>query len=257
MSGPEYDEEFEAYLRRRVRLDRRLPRSLSRLEPPADLDRIVLGMAREAIQPLPNAPLFRAPRWAVPLAMAASVLVSFSLMLEVGLRPATRALSSAPLVVELSNPAPAPAAPPRPESAPAPSALAAAAPRPSVSGVARQRTALSRVAPWHRATSSPPPALPAAPSNGSFSSAAVAGRAAPPAGIPSLTARSSAAKSGTGCAPGRLTNAVWPKVCCVRPRRAIRERGWRSAMTLSPRTRTPRYLSRPCHRWSPWAPIRP
>jgi hypothetical protein len=108
MSAPEYDPEFEAYLRRRVRFDRRLPRSLTRLEPPAELDRIVIGMAREAIQPSPTVPLFRAPKWAAPLAMAASLLVSFALMLDVGLRQAVHhdALRT-PMLVDIAPDAPA------------------------------------------------------------------------------------------------------------------------------------------------------
>ena len=197
MSGPEYDPEFEAYLRGRVRFDRRLPRSLSRLEPPADLDRIVLGLAREAIQPLPNAPLFRAPRWAVPLAMAASVLVSFALMLEVGLRPTTqREMAAAPMIVELSNPVVASAPPLRPESAPAArvAGKAADAPRPSLWAAVRQKMTLSRAAaPSHRAMASAPATRPAAPADGPLTTANVATRASPPLGMPSLAARSAAA----------------------------------------------------------------
>ena len=103
MSGPEYeyDAEFEAYLRRRVRLDRRF-RAFDRLEPPAELDRIIIRQAREAIQVPANAPAFRTPKWAAPMALAATLLVSFSLLLDVGLRQAVQhdALS-APMVVEM------------------------------------------------------------------------------------------------------------------------------------------------------------
>ena len=103
MSGPEYeyDAEFEAYLRRRVRLDRRF-RAFDRLEPPAELDRIIIRQAREAIQVPASAPAFRTPKWAAPMALAATLLVSFSLLLDVGLRQAAHhdALS-APMVVEM------------------------------------------------------------------------------------------------------------------------------------------------------------
>jgi hypothetical protein len=118
MSGPEYDPEFEAYLRRRARLDRRLY-SLPRLEPPQELDRIIIGRAREAIQPSPSVRHFRAPKWAVPLGMAASLFVSFSLVLDVGLRQATHhdAMSS-PLMLEFPNSAAAAS----PEQAAVPSA---------------------------------------------------------------------------------------------------------------------------------------
>jgi len=103
MSGPEYDydAEFAAYLRRRVRLDRRF-RGLERLEPPAELDRIIIRQAREAIRPAAGAPGFRTPKWAAPMALAATLLVSFSLLLDVGLRQAVHhdALS-APTVLEM------------------------------------------------------------------------------------------------------------------------------------------------------------
>ena len=217
MSGPEYDPEFEAYLQRRVRFDRRLPRSLSRLEPPADLDRIVLGLAREAIQPLPNAPLFRAPRWAVPLAMAASVLVSFALMLDVGLRQTTqREMAAAPMIVELSNPAVVSAPPLRPESAPV-AGKAADAPRPSLWAAVRQKMTLSRAAaPSHRAMAVAPATPPAAPADGPLTTANVATRASLPLGMPSLAARSAPAATegdeshygGHAPAPIRLASSA-------------------------------------------------
>jgi hypothetical protein len=94
MTGPERDDEFEAYLRRRVRIDRRL-RSLDRLEPPAELDQIIIGQARQAIQVAPPVPKFRgsghpAPRWALPMGMAATILISLSVLLDLGVRDAIR-----------------------------------------------------------------------------------------------------------------------------------------------------------------------
>ena len=89
MTGPERDDEFEAYLRRRVRIDRRL-RSLDRLEPPAELDQIIIGQARQAIQGVPPVPMFRAPRWALPMGMAATILISLSVLLDLGVRDAIR-----------------------------------------------------------------------------------------------------------------------------------------------------------------------
>jgi hypothetical protein len=165
MSDPEYDPEFEAYLRRRVHLDRRL-HSLARLEPPEELDRIIIGKARQAIRPSPGVPHFRAPKWAVPLGMAACLFMSFSLILDVGLRQATRhdALS-APMVLEMTNPAAA-----QPEGAPAPAPgleePAALAERSHFTPVrsARPKIALSRAIPMgqpHRAVApvaAPPPA---------------------------------------------------------------------------------------------------
>jgi hypothetical protein len=89
MTGPEREDEFEAYLRRRVRIDRRL-RSLDRLEPPPELDQIIIGQARQAIQGAPPVPMFRAPRWALPMGMAATILISLSVLLDLGVRDAVR-----------------------------------------------------------------------------------------------------------------------------------------------------------------------
>ena len=96
MTGLERDDEFEAYLRRRVRIDRRL-RSLDRLEPPAELDRIIIGQARQAIQGAPPVPMFRAPRWALPMGMAATILISLSVLLDLGVRDAIRKDAGRPL----------------------------------------------------------------------------------------------------------------------------------------------------------------
>ncbi len=123
MTGPERDDEFEAYLRRRVRIDRRL-RSLDRLEPPAELDQIIIGQARQAIQVAPPVPMFRAPRWALSMGMAATILISLFVLLDLGVRDAIRKDAGRPAVLALvhahamarqSEPAAAAAAfPPRP-----------------------------------------------------------------------------------------------------------------------------------------------
>jgi len=173
MSGPEYDAEFEAYLRRRVRFDRRLHHSLARLEPPEELDRIIIGKAREAIQPAAHMPVFHAPKWAAPLAMAASLLVSFALMLDVGLRQATHhdAMSTPVFMLEMSSPQEAAAPAPVPTVAPAP-----AAPRASLARITRQRAAPMKVA--SAASRRPTGGSPAA---------------APPAAMPSMTGATAAA----------------------------------------------------------------
>lgn len=103
MSGPERDDEFEAYLRRRARFDRRL-KSLDRLEPPLELDRIIIGQARQAIQDAPPVPVFRgsghpAPRWALPMGMAATILISLSVLLDLGVRDAIRKDAVRPAVL--------------------------------------------------------------------------------------------------------------------------------------------------------------
>ena len=101
MTGPERDDEFEAYLRRRVRIDRRL-RSLDRLEPPAELDQIIIGQARQAIQGVPPVPMFRAPRWALPMGMAATILISLSVLLDLGVRDAIRKDAGRPAAYPVS-----------------------------------------------------------------------------------------------------------------------------------------------------------
>jgi hypothetical protein len=97
MSGLERDDDFEAYLRRRARFDRRL-KSLDRLEPPLELDRIIIGQARQAIQGAPPVPMFRAPRWALPMGMAATILISLSVLLDLGVRDAIRKDAGRPAV---------------------------------------------------------------------------------------------------------------------------------------------------------------
>jgi hypothetical protein len=55
------------------------------LEPPAELDRIVLTNAREAIRIRSSPPPFRFARWAVPFGLAATGVLSFAVMLHLGL----------------------------------------------------------------------------------------------------------------------------------------------------------------------------
>ena len=98
MTGPERDDEFEAYLKRRARIDRRL-RSLDRLEPPPELDRIIIARARQSIQAAPPVPLFRAPRWALPMGMAATILISLSVLLDLGMRDAVRRDARRPAMI--------------------------------------------------------------------------------------------------------------------------------------------------------------
>ena len=89
ITDPEYHDDFEAYLKRRVSIDRRLALS-DRLEPPPELDRIIIGKARAAIQSPAPVAVFKAPQWAVPMGLAATILVSLSMLLDVGMRQAIR-----------------------------------------------------------------------------------------------------------------------------------------------------------------------
>jgi hypothetical protein len=98
------DDEFDDFLRRRRRLFDR-PRD-DDLEPPAELDRLVLRQAREAIESAPPQRVFRAPRWGMPVALAATLVLAFTVILhtmkqppsapaEVTLRPVARELNAA------------------------------------------------------------------------------------------------------------------------------------------------------------------
>ncbi len=85
MSDSEHDDEFETYLKQ----NRPVPKGSSapeRLEPPAGRDRVVIGDARKAIQDAPPAHLFRAPKWALPAALATAILISFAILLDLSVR---------------------------------------------------------------------------------------------------------------------------------------------------------------------------
>ncbi len=85
MSNSEQDDEFEDYLKRRVPIDKG-PNQLEHLEPPPELDRIVIGKARKAIQGAAPIHLYRAPKWALPVGLAATILISFAILLDLGVR---------------------------------------------------------------------------------------------------------------------------------------------------------------------------
>ncbi len=76
------DDEFDDFLRRRKPLFRRADED--GLEPPEELDRIVLRQAREAIEPERPQRVFRGPRWGAPIALAATLLVALSVVFHVG-----------------------------------------------------------------------------------------------------------------------------------------------------------------------------
>lgn len=83
MTDPDNDD-FETYLKRRTVL----PNAMSvddKLEPPTALDEVVLRNAREAIQAQRKPQSQRAPRWATPLAIAATVLLCLSVVLNISL----------------------------------------------------------------------------------------------------------------------------------------------------------------------------
>jgi hypothetical protein len=90
MTLPEPDDEFETFLKRRTVL----PNGMSdddKLEPPKALDSIVLKQAREAIRARQR--LDRPPRWARPVALAATILLCLSIVVNVSLKTNRPAVS--------------------------------------------------------------------------------------------------------------------------------------------------------------------
>ena len=106
MTGPEYDAELEAFLKRRSPMHRRLS-DIDHAEPSVELDRLVLNRAREAID-TPSQPLFRSSRWALPIGLAATILVAFTVVLNID-RQGAKVASNASPAAEAASPAPVPA----------------------------------------------------------------------------------------------------------------------------------------------------
>lgn len=119
MSGP--DDEFDDFLSRRKPLFRRP--SEDPFEPPEDLDRIVLRRARDAIESDRPQRVFQGPRWGAPLAIAATLLVAFAVVLHSALpkkgpTPEVSVQAVSQPVDEPAVAAAAPAPPPPPAAAP-------------------------------------------------------------------------------------------------------------------------------------------
>ncbi len=87
MTGP--DDDFEDFLNRRKSVIRRHADEM--FEPPAELDRVVLRQAREAIEPPEPMRVFSGPRWSMPIALAATLLLAFTIIFRVGMPPPTSA----------------------------------------------------------------------------------------------------------------------------------------------------------------------
>jgi len=77
-------DEFEDFLKRRKPVFRS-PDDM--FEPPAELDRVVLRQAREAIESERPLKVFHGPRWAAPLALAATLLLAVTIILQTGMPP--------------------------------------------------------------------------------------------------------------------------------------------------------------------------
>jgi hypothetical protein len=111
MSG---DPEFDDFLKRRRPLFRRDVDD--GLEPPPELDRIVLRQARDAIEEERPMRLFGMPRWAAPMAIAATLVLGLAVVLKTGMGPVDRVPEvRVENVAERLDYPPAPAAVPSPE----------------------------------------------------------------------------------------------------------------------------------------------
>jgi len=79
MTAPDRDEEFEAFLKRHTLLNT----LVDKLEPPARLDEKILNQAREAVHARREP--HRVARWARPMALAATILLCLSVVVNVTL----------------------------------------------------------------------------------------------------------------------------------------------------------------------------
>jgi hypothetical protein len=76
------DDEFEDFLKRRAPRFR-APDDM--FEPPSELDRVILRQAREAIETPRPLQVFRGPRWAAPVALAATLVLAVGVVFYGGL----------------------------------------------------------------------------------------------------------------------------------------------------------------------------
>lgn len=103
----DHDPEFEAFLRRRSPMHRRLSQ-IDHAEPSDELDRIVLGRARDAIGAPSQQPIYRKSRWAMPLGLAATILIAFTVVLNIDHRRAASPQASSAAAQLAEKPAAAP-----------------------------------------------------------------------------------------------------------------------------------------------------
>lgn len=81
MSLIDGEKELEDFLARRASPLQRITER-DRPEPPPELDRIVLAKAREAIESPAHQPMYSSPRWALPVGLAATIVISFAVILN-------------------------------------------------------------------------------------------------------------------------------------------------------------------------------
>jgi hypothetical protein len=175
----DHDPEFEAFLRRRSLMHRRLSQ-IDHDEPSAELDRVILDRARDAIEAPSRDPIYRKSRWAMPLGLAATILIAFTIVLNIDHRrtaaPDQVAMDASARLAET------------PAAAPAPQLMERAEQRPDEGQRKDQREEAKRVA----KVEAPPPAATADASSagaGRADNRIVAAAAEPSAEQPALVAR--------------------------------------------------------------------
>lgn len=107
------DDEFEDFLNRRKSVFRR--RADEMFEPPAEIDRVVLRQAREAIEPPEPMRMFSGPRWSMPIALAATLLLAFTIIFRAGMPPPKSAAKPELTVQNAVERVDAPAGAPQPQ----------------------------------------------------------------------------------------------------------------------------------------------
>lgn len=114
----EHDPEFEDFLKRRRPLFGRDVED--GLEPPPELDRLVLRQAREAIRAEEPLPLYRGPRWAAPLAIAATLMLGLAVVFQVADQQSSTPVPEVKIenVAQRADPAEQATPPAAPSSAP-------------------------------------------------------------------------------------------------------------------------------------------
>lgn len=135
MSRSDRDDELEDLLAQRATLHQRLS-ECDGAEPPAELDRLVLTNAREAVEASAEARVYRSPRWALPAGLAAVVLLSLAALLNLGQTLRTGAEPAAP--ASAPEFAPPPAAPLTAARSTAPRAVTAPVTKASASNGSRR-----------------------------------------------------------------------------------------------------------------------
>lgn len=89
MSAPDNDDDLNSFLERRTAL----PPSLAAVTkgaadidgPPPEIDQKVFAIAREAVRDSTVTPIRRRPRWVVPAALAATLVLAFSIVMRMDL----------------------------------------------------------------------------------------------------------------------------------------------------------------------------